>query len=348
MALRFELSGTMAPSGPPGPGNPSNPPIAILTYTPDTIDKTLDVNHYRDLGYTAFDVICIGAGGGQGGGIDAMKGMASYSYPGSSGTTKAPGGAGGGGGIQKISGLLSALPDTVNIEIGSGGNPGTDDVSDPTLTTDGSDGGYSTFNGTACQASGGKAGHRAQDVYGSTNAVLHSDGGDGGLGGTIVAGGGGAGGIARGEPSGLPVVAQTDATPGSWNPTTGIGGGGGGGAGGLGTYFGGNATTGGVTMRAQFWGTSGAGGAFDPTDTSVYSPGSTASSVNTGYSSPDPGAIAPGYGGGAKAAPLNGLSTTFGDSDVGISKTNNWGGNVGYTPPKKGHDGAVIVLLRAN
>lgn len=309
--MRLELSGTMSPSGAPGPGNPSNPPQLILTYT---ANDTFVPETYLDQGYTRFDVIAIGAGGGQGGELN----------PGvpANGTQnqKASGGAGGGGGIQEVlRGLLVALPASCPVVVGAGGVAGTN-AATGAGTTNGGDGGASSFNGSTCQASGGKGGKRAQNDGWTTNPL--SDGGQGGLGGTSVAGGGGAGGISNG---------RIAAVPGIWTPGTGIGGGGGGGWGGASATS--ASSTGVLTENAIAAAPpgSGAGGAYNAVDLSVYSPGSTSGN--------DPrGALyIPGYAGGAKASPLTGLATTYGDSQV--SQT---------TPAMVGKAGVVILRLTAS
>ena len=72
------------------------------------------------------------------------------------------GGAGGGGGFHRVQGLLSALPEYMPSCCWSGGALGTEHASNPALTTNGGDGGVSSFNATICRASGGKGGKRAQ------------------------------------------------------------------------------------------------------------------------------------------------------------------------------------------
>ena len=114
-----------------------------------------DTLKYKDLGYTHFEVICIGGGGGMGGGIDtANTGTLIRSY----------GGAGGGGGFHRVRGLLSALPDCVQLLLVL---VVLWELNMPVilhLTTNGGNGGASTFNGTTCRASGGKGGKRVQQI----------------------------------------------------------------------------------------------------------------------------------------------------------------------------------------
>lgn len=250
-------------------------------------DGTFDTLSYIDLGYTHFDVICIGAGGGMGGGIDtANTGTLVRNY----------GGAGGGGGFHRVRGLLSALPDSCPVVVGTGGALGAEHASDPALTTDGGDGGASTFNGTTCRASGGKGGKRAQSN--STTVTTQANGGDGGVGNRSIAGGGASGGLAGTPTATGPGTPGTKGSDGSFFDN--IGKGGGGGAGGVGKY-------GGLTLNAA---TAGGKGSYNPGDISVYGPG--------GVPSADPASgaanILPGGASGAKAAPLNGIPTLYGQS----------------------------------
>lgn len=217
-----------------------------------------------------------------GGGIDTGNVVKSF------------GGAGGGGGYHRVRGLLSQLPTLTPIIVGLGGILGTDHSTDPNLTTNGGDGGYSSFNGTTCQASGGKGGLRVQ-TNSLTLATL-ANGGDGGVGNRSIAGGGAPGGVA-GQPSpSTPGSSGTDGT--IFNN---IGKGGGGGAGGLGQY-------GFPTPRVKA--TSGGRGSYNPGDMTVYGP---ADAPNT-----DPATsiqnLIPGGASGAKASPLNGLPTIYGQS----------------------------------
>lgn len=272
--MRLELSGSLI-----------QPDPLVLKFT---ADGDFDTSDYSDLGYTHFEVICIGGGGGMGGGIDtANTGTLVRNY----------GGAGGGGGFHRVRGLLSALPSSCPVVVGAGGTLGTEHASNPALTTDGGDGGASTFNGTTCRASGGKGGKRAQSN--SVTVTTDADGGDGGIGDRTIAGGGALGGVA-GTPSATgPGVAGTDGVDGTLYQN--IGKGGGGGAGGVGKY--GSA----LTLNAA---TYGGRGAYNPGDTSVYGPaGVPSTDPSTGATS-----VVPGGASGAKASPLNGLPTIFGQS----------------------------------
>jgi hypothetical protein len=276
--MRFELAGSLI-----------HPDPLVVKFN---ANQNFDVQKYIDLGYTHFDVICIGGGGGMGGGIDtANSGTLVRNY----------GGAGGGGGFHRVRGLLSALPVSVPVIVGAGGVLGNEHASNPVNTTDGGDGGASSFNDGAaptCRASGGKGGKRAQSN--SLTVTTQAHGGDGGIGNRIIAGGGAAGGVA-GTPTALgPGTPGTAGADGTFFQN--IGQGGGGGAGGVGKYG-----SGGVTCNAA---TAGGRGAYNPGDTSVYGP------ADTPGADPSSGAqnIIAGGASGAKAAPLNGLPTIYGQS----------------------------------
>jgi Glycine-rich domain len=273
--MRFELAGSLV-----------RPDPLVIKFN---ANGNFDVQKYIDLGYTHFDVICIGGGGGMGGGIDtANTGTLVRNY----------GGAGGGGGFHRVRGLLSALPSTVPVVVGAGGTLGTEHASLPANTTNGGDGGASTFNDTTCRASGGKGGKRAQSN--SLTVATVADGGDGGVGNRIIAGGGAAGGVAGTPTATGPGTAGTAGVDGTFFQD--IGQGGGGGAGGVGKYG-----SGGTTCNAA---TAGGRGAYNPGDTSVYGPGDTPGADPTSGSQN----VIPGGASGAKAAPLNGLPTIFGQS----------------------------------
>lgn len=273
--MRFELSGSLT--------HP-NPLVVNFFFS-----GNFDPHKYTEMGYTHFDVICIGGGGGMGGGIDtANTGTQIRSY----------GGAGGGGGLHRVQGLLSALPPACPVVVGSGGILGTEHDSNPGLTTDGGDGGNSSFNGTTCLASGGRGGKRVQSI--SLTVATLADGGEGGLGNRAAAGGGAAGGVA-GTPTALgPGVAGVAGVDGTWIGF--IGQGGGGGAGGVGKYGGGGTTCNAATPGGQ--------GSYNPSDTSVYGP--------SGVPSTDPASgslsVVPGFASGAKASPVNGLPVVYGRS----------------------------------
>lgn len=294
--MRFELSGSLI-----------RPDPIILTYNDYA---TFDTLSYIDLGYTHFEVICIGGAGGHGGGIDTQN----------TGTTvRSYGGAGGGGGFHRIRGLLSALPNSCSIIVGVGGAIGVSQSGNPPnlgAVTDGSDGEASTFNTNTCRASGGKGGKRVQANSVTVSSQAH--GGEGGIGNRSIAGGGAAGGTAGTPTAPGPGTPGTNGIDGSISNNGVVGKGGGGGAGGVGTYAG-------VTCNAA---TSGGRGSYNPSDTLVYGPSDTPDNdVTTGAVS-----IIPGGASGAKAAPLNGLPTIFGRS-IGFGSA--------------GDNGVVIIRLTA-
>ncbi len=265
--MRIELAGTIL-----------RPDPIVITLN-DTERVGLNILGYLDAGYTNFEVICIGAAGGQGGGIDSQGvGNLIRSY----------GGAGGGGGFHRVRGLMSALPvPIVPFEVGQGGTMGNDHPNDPNQTTNGGDGEYTSFNNATCVASGGKGGLRV--ISNDISLATHADGGVGGIGNRSIAGGGGIGGTAI-----LPGVANgTDGHDGILGYND-IGQGGGGGAGGLGRYG----------IGTIFFATSGGRGSYNPNNISVYGPGL-----------PPTASIQPGGAGGAKASPLNGLPTVYGQSN---------------------------------
>jgi hypothetical protein len=271
--MRLELAGSLIQAG----------PLVI----PFTENQDFDTLYYVALGYTNFDVICIGGGGGIGGFIDTVN----------TGTLiKNYGGAGGGGGFHRVQGLLSALPDLCPVVVGEPGSLGAYHASNPALTTDGTDGGYSSFNDETCRASGGKGGKRAESN--SATVTTNADGGEGGVGDRIIAGGGAAGGLA-GTPTALgPGTLGTDGEDGTFFSN--IGKGGGGGAGGVGKYDG-------TTCNPA---TNAGRGSYNPSNTSVYGP-AVPPLDDVGSGADD---IYPGQAGGAKASPLNGLPTVYGRS----------------------------------
>jgi hypothetical protein len=275
--MRVELSGTAV-----------RPDALVVMFVGNL---NFDISKYMELGYTHFEAVCIGGGGGRGGGIDTEHaGSLIRNY----------GGAGGGGGYHRVKGLLSILPfPTCAVVVGAAGTVGSDHISDPTLTTHGGNGGYSSFNDTTCRASGGEGGKKVGSNSDSVTTGAH--GGAGGSGNSITAGDGGAAGVA-GTPSstgpGIP------GTPGADGVLAGnIGEGGGGGAGGVGKYFG----TEGITLNEA---TAGGKGSYILGDTTVYGPGSAPSN------DPDTGTenTVPGIAGGAKAYPVNRLPAVYGQS----------------------------------
>lgn len=244
--MRISLEGTMFKLDP-----------IVLTFDETT---TFDPTSYTALGYTHFDVICIGGGGGQGGGINTG---APHSG------TRTRGGAGGGGGFHRVLGLLSSLLSSVDVIVGEAGPDGLSDDDIFGLTV-GQDGGYSSFNDTACRASGGIGGEK-----GGSSAY----GGDGGIGDSITAGGGGVGAPLN--------TAGEDGTI-----LSNIGEGGGGGSGGI--------QDDGGTGDILRYGTPGGRGSYSLIDSSVFGNGDF------------PNTIDPGAGGGATTFPLSGRSIQYG------------------------------------
>jgi hypothetical protein len=237
------------------------------------------------------------------------------------------GGGGGGGGLQVVQGFLEDLPASVIAAVGkkgADGDPGQavqaspKDVSPaydsryagmslarwnflnrfpnghPTVSgpAEGSPGGASSF-GDICKASGGKGGKPAIQWAGATRQQ-YANGGEGGLGGRVLAGGGAAG-------------ASTSASPGldgGWDGS--IGAGGGGGRGGSGATDGGRGSL--SYADTSVYGARGNPGAYSaairnyargtvegPPDADVYI-GALLSTTVT----PIPTSVNPGSGGGAR------------------------------------------------
>jgi hypothetical protein len=230
---------------------------------------------WLNVGYTRYEVWCIGAAGGKGGDgggryVYSESGPSDYlalswPYYFTQHPSKPPGyllahwhhpyigpkeiqahgGAGGGGGLHVVSGLLSDLPDASPVVVGQTGadavlgqlikpvvvhtsyadTPGASvegayDVYDlPHLSFSppmaGGDGGTSSFNGTLCQASGGKGGQGCAKWVGNL-LMITGYGGDGGSGGRSAPGGGGAGSLT-----------DSNGSDGTWDGSIGKGGGGG-------------------------------------------------------------------------------------------------------------------------
>lgn len=203
---------------------------------------------YISLGYTNYEVWCIGAVGGRGGDIIGESG------PGRGGSWF--GGAGGGGGIQRAVGLLADLPGVVPVVVGQPGSNGPDGngawthlpVVDGTghviepitfypnpdyvAPQAGTDGGASSF-GAIAQASGGKAGTPVlvivtSTIFGFLYVTYYQvgEGGEGGLGGQLIAGGGASGGVLK-DTSVVAPKPGAKAENGIWDGAIGSGGGGG-------------------------------------------------------------------------------------------------------------------------
>lgn len=191
------------------------------------------------------------------------------------------GGGGGGGGLHVVKGFLADLPTSVIAEIGQPGADGApgqlhqaapwdpspvyDPISRMSLArwnfvnrfpnghptvdapAEGSPGGASSF-GDICQASGGKGGKPAIQWAGST-LQQYAHGGQGGIGGSDVSGGGADGAI----------TSTSTGKDGGWNGIVGSGGGGGRG----GVKFG-------TTTDPDISATAGGRGSLNFGDTSVY------------------------------------------------------------------------------
>lgn len=307
---------------------------------------------YISLGYTNFEVWCIGAAGGRGGGYI-------YRPDGYPADSRVLGGAGGGGGLHRVGGLLADLPNEVEVIVGQPGLPGENEsghqpyfvnvdgdgrISMPvtfyqnpdwTPATPGSDGGFSSFNGDTARASGGKGGApvgisapyalyypSGELNFISTGRRLAGDGGDGGKGGVALSGGGAEGGSIEIVIGPQYQIWPTYISPknGTWDGSVGEGGGGG---------IGG-------TMRWTAESQLGAGdsvlvppsvpealamrggkGSFSYADTSVYGPGQPENyerdPVSAWYQFID--TLTGGTGGGAKAN----KTLPFGSRALGFS-----------------------------
>ena len=237
--MRVSLSGLGTPillEALPDPNVSSELPPQSFIFAEDDVFLKSD---FVSLGYTHFEVICIGAAGGRGPLI--YKGVSSWPYyfvgliehwhdpiPVAQSYRS---GAGGGGGIHRVVGLLADLPEESPVVVGQPGADGplghviNDEPFEPVPpyssgsiydephlivypAEDGEDGGYSSFNGDLAQASGGKAGAwPLVAIAGRTNHPMRTDyprtaggdGGEGGTGGQIEPGGGGAGGTTEYE-----------------------------------------------------------------------------------------------------------------------------------------------------
>lgn len=290
-------------------------------------------------------------------------------------TTTAIGGGGGGGGMQKVSGLLADLDDSVSIVVGKAGLDAplgqihqnglwtpqyTDDFgysySNPFITDYlnsypgpknsylppqvGADGGASMFADDVGQASGGKGGSPGM-IWNGSAFVLKGDGGAGGIGGRSLAGGGGAGSVAEG----------INGSDGIWHPETGIGAGGGGGKGGRGAEQVGDPRFG-VPTIINHLATAGGQGSYSFADTSVYGPRQFRQArvwqkPVVGYSSiPEPGHT-PRVGNWP-----NGTVTYTTATDLYLSVPGGGGGarpaknlKVGSRAPGFSPDGAVVLRL---
>lgn len=246
MRIGLKGKGTPIPrEAMPGPGENLMPPLILNL--PD--ESTFDRQEYIEMGYTHYEVWCIGAAGGRGGGkVDTETGIPTTL------STVSHGGAGGGGGLHYVQGLLDDLPEgDIDVDVGTVGLNGVsvtlagDSAEEPSA---GTDGGYSAFNSDISDypmASGGKGGGPTRNSNGEATEDNRDPGrnpggvgGRGGIGGTIAAGGGGLGGDADITWVGLDddpesptwdphIVGSTiiPAEDGTWDGEIGQGGGGG-------------------------------------------------------------------------------------------------------------------------
>lgn len=280
-------------------GSSAVPDPLVLTFT---ANGTFIPQTYIDQGYTNFDVIVIGGGGGNGGGVDTNNtGTLVRSY----------GGGGGGGGLHRVKGLLKYLTASVAVTVGAGGAGGTNG---PTSGGGGQTGGTSQF-GTTAKATGGGGGNGV--ITNSLTADPQGWGGAGGCGGFSGASGASGGRTAAGNSTTVPQ--GPDGIDGVY--ISGIGQGGGGGGGGMAKYDG----------TLYLLASAGGRGSYNLTDTSVFGPGSQEGvGLVTG--------VVPGGGGGAKASPVNGLPTVYGNAVTTPS---------GTSAPAAGRPGIVVVRLTA-
>lgn len=264
---------------------------------------------YIDLGFTHFEVWCVGGAGGRGGVYHTL-----ISSDPADNYIRKYGGGGGGGGMQVVKGLLSFLPIEVPVVVGVAGADALETSSFGSLAH-GGDGGYSSFNGTTCRASGGGGGRKPTS---SSEFDGGGTGGVGGIGGQTAVGGGGAGGIASSE---------TAAQNGVWNGSIGSGGGGGWGGtannlAGLALNFPTEASAGAVGCSAASPlnenAVDGTPVEFDEYDNEDYKD-----------AHPDFKGTKPGFGGGGRPISVSGLSLAYGS-----------GGSSAYNP-----NGAVIIRL---
>ncbi len=293
----------------------SGPTPKILLFTSSDTFTTSD---YTGDGYTKFDAIAIGAGGGNGGTVTVF-GFVNDAW-GIDWLYEKYGGAGGGGGIHRVNGNLSDIgPDqSITIEsVAPDYHRGADGFYDlgtaawvisPTNlsagphATDGTQGGASSF-GDIAYASGGGGGYISDTTLSpivdgaATFCAPGGNGGGGGVGASLTAIG------SNGGVNSLPAVINADAYPvinpggnGSWDGTIGSGGGGGGG----GVYV--NFEQEPPTYLLAGAGGNGGMGAYNAVDQSVYA----AAMLGVTYN--------PGGGSGARTQPITGLPSSYGDA----------------------------------
>lgn len=230
--MRVQLSGKGEPiplEALPGLTTDTDFPPKIFVLSTGAFLKT----DWVTLGYTNYEVSCIGAAGGRGGDVyDPFVNWPYYIVETPGGTYSYivhyydpfldppldMGGGGGGGGYHHAAGLLADLPDSTPVVVGVAGAHGADGVVGKETVTEvfppdmppnsflddhffvgaaavGGDGGASSFNGALCRASGGKGGHPGRKWVAHVESK-DSVGGQGGIGDQLVAGGGAAGSTA--------------------------------------------------------------------------------------------------------------------------------------------------------
>lgn len=265
---------------------------------PDEQTYTQNGTFNRDLaimaGYTDFDVLVVGAGGGASGKANGRttdnKANALY-----------PSGGGGGGALRRMASLLSLPSSKMSVAVGKAGTDGANS-GNGVKAGNGTTGGSSSFNSwVAYGGKGGVGGMLRVGLAGSINEIQVQYGGDGGV--TSVGGipgegqrghsqqGGGTGS----NPQAVgPIIAAGGLNDGVWDaPQTGPGQGGGGG-GGVGSFM----HNGSWADRAY----SGARGSTPGNSTvgNYGAPGSSPSGENGGGA------------GGANIQPLDGVANRFG------------------------------------
>ena len=176
--MRVELGGQAEPRSEFAlfaPGSTDSADSLVLVMEDGEVFAPAD---YISLGYTNFEAWCIGAAGGQGGGL-AVAGISLGVWH---------GGGGGGGGLHRVGGELSDLDAAVLVSVGVAGANGSDhngvhpylaelngdgSIKDPlnlyanpghVPAQAGEDGAPSSF-GDVCHASGGKGGGPIEDLF---------------------------------------------------------------------------------------------------------------------------------------------------------------------------------------
>lgn len=304
----------------PDPGDISNLPATSFLLEDGTVFEKAE---WIAQGYINYEVWCIGAAGGRGGGLTGHQdGRINPGFiADGEGGGQWRGGGGGGGGVQRKAGLLSLLPDEVPVTVGQAGADGQNENNEAPLLSDGSpnpawieplpgeDGGYSLFGviGPSIVAAGGggagglpttvflpegfdPASSRLQYLSYLTSRRSGGIGGEGGR-GFGLSGGGAAGGFAI-PPDGGPWTYE-NAHDGTWDGEIGEGGGGG-----MGGAFV-NAGETGIAPREpdeplMVRAGQGGKGAYSFGDPSIFGIGQAASFPPGGY------AFTPGTGGGAR------------------------------------------------